>query len=383
MAATLGRHGLGLASRALVRGVAARSASSGSASAWVQYRDLSRAGKGTVPAPETDAPSIQDVVAAYNPENIGNTRLVEMEGLTSNPLVKIFLKMEYENPGGSIKDRIALHIIDSAEKSGDLTPGGTVVAASSGNTGAAVSLLARARGYTPKIITNEKCSQEKVDALKGYGAELIVGPSGVPADHPDHYQNIELRLCEENANYFGVNQYDNLLNPEAYTLSLGPEIMEQTDGQVTHFFAGASTGGTISGTGGYLKNAKPGGVTVVCPDPVGSIFWEFYVNGNVIEPVSFQVEGVGKDSIPGAMSFSVIDDMPQYHDRDIFAMCRFVYETSGLCIGGSSGLNLCAAAELADRATEPGTYVCVAPDRGEKYLSKIFNEDWLRSKNLI
>lgn len=235
------------------------------------------------------------------------------------------------------------------------------------------------------MITSAKCSKEKVDALRTYGAETLVAPSGVPADHPDHYQNVELSICKENPSFFGVNQYDNQLNPEAYYLSLGPEIYEGTEGQISHLFAAASTGGTVSGIGRYLKKMNPN-IQVVCPDPIGSIFFEYYTTGRLIEPQSFQVEGVGKDSIPQAMNFTLIDQMPQHHDKDAFAMCRYIYESTGMLVGGSTGLNLLAAAEMADSMEVDGekkVFVCIAPDAGEKYLSKIFNEEWLRSKKLL
>jgi len=349
---------------------------------WKSYRATAAPVPHVVPPKSPPNDPYGPIADNYRVEDIGNTRLVEIPNLSSNPDVKIFVKCEFENPGKSIKDRIALHIVTEAERSGQLTKGGTVVAASSGNTGAAIALICKARGYNAKVITNTKCSQEKVDALKRYGAEAIVTRSGIPADHPEHYQNLEISMVEENPSYFGVNQYDNLLNPEAYYRTLGPEIYEQTGGKVTHLFAAASTGGTVSGIGRYLKEQNPD-VKVVCADPIGSIFHEYWDSGNLIQPTSFEVEGVGKDSIPGAMDFSLIDEMPQYHDRDAFKMCRWLYETTGLLVGGSTGLNVLAAAEMADKIEGPATMVCIAPDAGEKYLSKIFNEGWLKEKSLI
>ena len=212
-------------------------------------------------------------------KEIGNTPLVDLSKLSPNPNVKIYGKCEFMNPGLSIKDRIAKHILDVAEKSGQLKPGGTVVAASSGNTAAAISMMCAIRGYRAIVITNEKCSKEKVDCLYAYGAEVIVTPSGVPADHPEHYQNVEKRLCEENPDYYGVNQYDNPLNPEAYYLSLAPEIWETgQEVKITHFVAAGSTGGTISGVSKYLKEQNSN-VKCVCPDPYGSIFYEYWKNG--------------------------------------------------------------------------------------------------------
>lgn len=354
-------------------------------SSWKEYQTAFYEGQKPIQLPKETPIALETIVEQYDPANIGNTPLVEVQGLTSNPDVTIMMKCEFMNPGKSIKDRIALHIVNEAERTGKLLPGGTVVAASSGNTGAAIALLCKHRGYTAKVITSAKCSKEKVDALRTYGAETLVAPSGVPADHPDHYQNVELSICKENPSFFGVNQYDNQLNPEAYYLSLGPEIYEGTEGQISHLFAAASTGGTVSGIGRYLKKMNPN-IQVVCPDPIGSIFFEYYTTGRLIEPQSFQVEGVGKDSIPQAMNFTLIDQMPQHHDKDAFAMCRYIYESTGMLVGGSTGLNLLAAAEMADSMEVDGekkVFVCIAPDAGEKYLSKIFNEEWLRSKKLL
>ena len=313
--------------------------------------------------------------------SIGNTPMVELKSLSPNPLVKIYLKCEFMNPGYSIKDRIAEHILNKAEASGKLKPGGTVVAASSGNTAAAFAMLCAARNYKAVVITNTKCSKEKIDAMRAYGAETIVTRSGVPPDHPEHYQNVEDRLVEENPGWLGVNQYDNPLNPEAYYNTLAPEIWDQTAGQVTHFFAAASTGGTVSGIGKYLKERNPD-IQVVCPDPVGSIFYEFYTKGTTDNGKSFQVEGVGKDSLPANMNFQVIDKMLPVHDVDAFKMCRRLSENEGLVCGGSTGLNVHAAVEYARTLTEPATIVCIAPDSGIKYLSKIFNDEWLSENGM-
>jgi len=199
-------------------------------------------------------------------------------------------------------------------------------------------MLCAARGYKCVAITNTKCSKEKVDALKAYGATAIVTKAGVPPDHPEHYQNVEKRLCEENEGWFGVNQYGNPLNPDAYYHTIAPEIWEQSEGEVTHFFAAASTGGTVSGIGRYLKEQNPD-LTVVCPDPVGSIFNEYYTKGTTEHGKSFEVEGVGKDNIPSILNFDIIDAMPLVTDKEAFAMCHKLSEQEGLVCGGSTGLN--------------------------------------------
>jgi len=293
---------------------------------------------------------------------------------------------EYLNPSGSIKDRIAQHIIAQAESSGQLKPGMTVVAATSGNTGAAIAMASALRGYNYIVITNKKTSKEKIDAMKAYGGEVQVSPSGVAPDHPDHYQNIENRLVAENpGTYYGVDQYNNPYNTEAYEVTLGPEIWHQTSGEVTHFIAGGSTGGTVSGTGRYLKSQNDK-VRVVMADPHGSVFWDHIVNEVPADDVkvskSWEMEGVGKDSIPGAFDINVIDGIVRGNDEDAFAMCREVAANDGLLLGGSAGLNLHAARVLSGEVEDGAVIVTVFPDNGVKYLSKIFNDSWLESKGL-
>ena len=320
------------------------------------------------------------------PQLIGGTPLLDLSQYSLNSKVKIMCKCEYLNPSGSIKDRIAQHIIAQAEASGELKPGMTVVAATSGNTGAAIAMASAQRGYNYIVITNKKTSKEKIDAMKAYGGEVQVSPSGVAPDHPDHYQNIENRLVAENpTSYYGVDQYNNPYNTEAYEVTLGPEIWHQTSGAVTHFIAGGSTGGTVSGTGRYLKSQNPG-VRVVMADPHGSVFWDHIVNGVAADDVkvskSWEMEGVGKDSIPGAFDVNVIDGIVRGDDEDAFAMCREVAANDGLLLGGSAGLNLHAARVLSGEVDDGSVIVTVFPDNGVKYLSKIFNDSWLESKGL-
>lgn len=334
------------------------------------------------PAPPKTEEAFADVKPPLYKQLIGNTPMVDLSSLSANPQVRIFGKCEFANPSGSIKDRIADHILTRAEQEGKLKPGGTVVAATSGNTGAAVAMIAAMKGYKYIVITNEKTSKEKCDAMRAYGGEVILGPSGVPADHPEHYQNIAVRLCKENADYFDVDQYDNPNNPEAYYRTLGPEIWMQTKGKVTHFVAGGSTGGTISGTGRFLKDMNPD-IKVLLPDPVGSVFWDYWVHrvpADKLEAKSYQCEGVGKDSIPGAINFDVVDKMVQVTDQQSFAMCRRLAKTEGMLVGGSAGLNLHAAVEMSARAPPGSVIVAILCDNGVKYLSKVYNDDWIKAK---
>jgi len=314
---------------------------------------------------------------------IGETPLVDITSLANPkvPGVKILGKCEFLNPGFSMKDRIVRNIFDKAEVSGLLRPGGTVVAASSGNTGAAVAMLAAMRGYNAVITTSPKCSEEKIATIRAYGAEIIVSKAGLDDDHPESYMNIAKTMAEENEGWFDINQYDNLDNPEGHYRTLGPEIWSQTVGRVTHFVAGGSTGGTISGTGRFLKSKNPE-IKCVLADPYGSIFHEYFMSQNLVSPKKFLVEGVGKGSIPGCMDFSVVDDVVQVKDEDAFQTCHELARKEGLMVGGSAGLNTWAAIHIANQLEEPGVIVTVLCDLGIKYLSKVFNKAWLEQNKM-
>jgi cystathionine beta-synthase len=279
-------------------------------------------------------------------------------------------KAEFMNPGFSMKDRIVQHIFNCAEERGLLKPGMTVVSASSGNTGASVAMISAMRGYKAVIITNAKCSKEKCDAIKAYGAELLVVGSGVD------YMQKETDLAIENPSWFSVNQYETLANPEGHYRGTGTEIFKQTCGKVTHFIAAGSTGGTVSGVGKFLKENVPG-VKILMADPHGSIFYDYWKTKEVGTAGKFLVEGVGKNNIPGAMNFDVVDDMIQIHDQEAFQMCQDLARQEGLCVGGSAGLNVAAAIKLANEATEPCVIVTILCDLGVKYLSKVYNQDYM------
>ena len=312
---------------------------------------------------------------------IGKTALVHLASCTKHLSsdIKIYAKCEHMNPTGAIKDRIVSHIFDCAESRGELKKGATVVAATSGNTGASVAMLSSLRGYKAIVITNSKTSAEKCDIMRAYGAEVIVGPSGVPADSPDHYQNMAKALCDKNPEYFDVNQYDNSDNPAAYTLTLGPEILLDCP-SISHFVAAGSTGGTFSGTSKFLKSTTSDQVSTFLADPIGSIFFEYWQSGTVTAPGKFKVEGVGKDSIPGVLNIKLCDGVVRVSDEAAFARCHQLAEEEGLLVGGSSGLNVQAAVQLAESLKEgPATIVTVLPDSGFKYLSKVFNPEWLEA----
>jgi cystathionine beta-synthase/cysteine synthase A len=317
--------------------------------------------------------------------SVGNTPIVKLNKLSPNPDVEIWVKLEMFNPSGSIKDRIVSHIIANAEKTGLLKPGGTIIENTSGNTGAAVAMIAAAKGYKAILTMPDKVSMEKQNSLKAYGAQVVVCPTSAPPSSPDHYENKCKQLAQETPNSFRINQYDNPLNPEAHYLTTGPEIWNQMNGKVDYFVASGSTGGTISGIGRYLKEKNPN-IKIVMPDPIGSVYYEFWKTGKVPaeeKGCTYFVEGVGEDHVCEAMDFKLVDEMYQFTDTDAFAVARKLAKEEGIFAGGTAGANVWAAIKLASTLTKPAVIVTVAPDSGVKYLSKIYNDDWMREKGLL
>lgn len=317
-------------------------------------------------------------------DTIGNTPLVRLQRICPNPNVTLLAKLEFLNPSCSIKDRIVKYIIDDAEKSGALKPGGTIVENTSGNTGAATAMIAAIRGYRAILTMPDKVSQEKQNTLKAYGAEVIVCPTSAAPDSPDHYVNVAKRLAEETPNSFRIDQYDNPKNPEAHYKSTGPEIWEQTHGQVDYFIASGSTGGTITGTGKYLKEKNPN-CKVILPDPIGSIYYHYFKTGEIPEGgnCNYQLEGIGEDHIAKAINFHYIDDVMPVTDQDAFRIGRQLAVEEGILAGGSSGANVWAALEIAKSLDSPTTIVCILPDGGVKYLSKMYDDEWMRKHHYL
>lgn len=317
-------------------------------------------------------------------DTIGNTPLVKLTRMCPNSKVTILAKVEFLNPSGSVKDRIVLHIVNKAEKEGLLKPGGTIIENTSGNTGAAVAMIAAIRGYKAILTMPDKVSKEKQDALKAYGAEIVVTPTSAAPDAPDHYVNTAIRLAKETPNSFRINQYDNLLNPEAHYLTTGPEIWEQSGGKVDYFVASASTGGTISGVGRYLKERNPK-VKVIMPDPIGSIYYAYFKTGKIPREghCTYNLEGIGEDHLAKAMDFSIVDDIFPVKDKDAFAVARKLAREEGILAGGSSGANIWAALEIAKTIKGPATIVAILPDGGIKYLSKMYNDEWMKKLQLL
>lgn len=309
---------------------------------------------------------------------IGNTPMLELTRLALPPGIRLFAKLEFLNPGGSIKDRMVQYVLDEAERTGSITKGATIVEATSGNTGFAIAMMASARGYSVKLTIPDKISREKRDALIALGAEIILCPSDAPLHSPEHYVNKARHLCENTIGCFTINQYDNPMNAEAHFHTTGPEIWSDMGGSVTAFVASGSTGGTISGIGRYLKS-KNDSINIFLVDPIGSIFHSHF-NGSDVKNaagISSKIEGVGKEYIPLCMDFSVISDVIQFDDGDAISMCHELAAKEGLLCGGSSGANVWGCIEVARNLKAPANIVTVLPDSGIKYLSKIYNQAWL------
>jgi cystathionine beta-synthase len=299
---------------------------------------------------------------------IGNTPLVRLSSVTQGIAATVVAKVEYLNPGGSVKDRIATRMVDAAERSGALPPGGTIVEPTSGNTGIGLALVAQRRGYHCVFVCPDKVSQDKVDVLRAYGAEVVVCPTAVPPEHPESYYSVSDRLARERPGGWKPDQYANPDNPRSHYETTGPEIWAQTDGRITHFVAGVGTGGTISGVGRYLKEQGP--VQIVGADPEGSVY-----SGGTGRP--YLVEGVGEDFWPATYDKTVADRIVAVSDRDAFVMTRRLAREEGLLVGGSCGMAAVAALEVARELPADAIVVVLLPDGGRGYLSKIFNDDWM------
>ena len=316
-------------------------------------------------------------------ETIGWTPLIRLGRVGSELRTPIYGKAEYANPGGSVKDRIGLAIIEDAERRGELRPGGTVVEGTSGNTGVGLAIAACIKGYRCVFTMPDKMSQEKVRLLKAYGAEVVITPTAVPPDHPDNYVMKAKQIVQDTPGAILANQFYNQVNPEAHYQTTGPEIWQQTDGRITHFVAGAGTGGTVSGAGKYLKERKPT-VRVVAGDPVGSLYTHYHRTKTMGEGHPYKVEGIGGDKIPTTVWFDWIDEFRQVSDKASFAMARRLAREEGILLGGSAGLNVQLAMDLARELDDPDALiVTILCDTGERYLSKQFNDAWMQENQLL
>lgn len=306
-------------------------------------------------------------------ELVGNTPLVELAKLASDVPAKVLAKVEYFNPGMSAKDRIAERMILAAEAAGQLRPGGTIVEPTSGNTGVGLVLFAIARGYNTIFVVPDKVAEEKRAVLRAYGAKVVVTPTSVPPEHPESYYSVADRLVAEIPGAWKPNQFENMNGPASHFETTGPEIWADTEGKITHFVAGVGTGGTISGTGRYLKLASDNRVKVVGVDPEGSIYSGDDIHG-------YDVEGVGEDFFPASYDPSIPDSFVRVSDAESFNMTRRLAKEEGLLVGGSSGMAVVGALEVARSAAPEDVIVVLLPDSGRGYLDKIFNDKWMAER---
>jgi cystathionine beta-synthase len=317
-------------------------------------------------------------------DTVGETPLVRLNSVTSNLPCAILAKVEFFNPGGSVKDRIGFSIIEDAEKSGRLKPGGTIIEATSGNTGVGLAIAAAIRGYRCIFVMPDKMSQEKILLLRAYGARVVVTPTAVEPEDPRSYYSVAKSLVEETPNSILANQYHNPVNPLSHYDYTGPEIWKQTKGRITHFVAGIGTGGTISGVGRFLKEKNPR-IKVVGIDPIGSILFELHRSGRYAKAEGYKVEGIGEDFLPGTTDLSVIDTIVQVSDRESFLMTRRLVREEGIFCGGSSGTAVAGMIRYVnEHHMEPDDIVVVLmPDSGTRYLTKVFDDDWMRENGFL
>lgn len=315
-------------------------------------------------------------------ETVGNTPLVRLHRITKGISATVLAKVEFFNPGGSVKDRIALAMIEAAEKEGRIKPGGTIVEATSGNTGAGLALVAAIKGYKTIFTMPDKMSQEKVRMLKAYGAEVIICPTAVPHDSPESYHSVAEKMVRETPNSILANQYFNPENPESHYRTTGPEIWEQTDGKIDCFVCGVGTGGTISGAAKFLKEKNPK-IRVVGADPVGSALREYFYTRQVPHGHPYKVEGIGQEIIPGTVWWDYIDEMHSVSDKESFLAARRLAREEGMLVGGSAGSAMFVALKVAKELTAEKTLVVILPDTGKYYLSKFYSDEWMKENRFF
>jgi cystathionine beta-synthase len=313
---------------------------------------------------------------------IGNTPLVKLNRLARNVKAQVFAKMESLNPGYSVKDRIGIAMIEAAEREGTLKPGGTVIEATSGNTGIGLALAAAVKGYKCIFVMTDKASVEKSRYLKALGADVVITPVSAKPGTPDHYVSTAKRIASETPNSFYPDQYSNPANPDAHYRTTGPELWRQTEGKITHFVAGLGTGGTISGTGRFLKEKNPN-IKIIGADPYGSIFKTYKETGKIIETTPYLVEGIGQEIVPANVHIKYVDEIINVTDRESFELSRLLGRMEGIFCGGSTGTNLAAALRVATDLDENAVVVFIVCDTGEHYLTKHHSDEWLKEKRLL
>jgi cystathionine beta-synthase len=331
--------------------------------------------------------SPSDTLRVYDDilQTIGKTPLVRLKRLAKDLPCPVYVKVEFFNPGGSVKDRIAENIIEEAEHSGKLKPGGTVVEATSGNTGLGLAMVCAIKGYKAVFVLPDKMSQEKIQLLRAYGARVVITPTAVDPDDPRSNLSVSKRIVEETPNAILANQYHNPENPRSHYLTTGPEIWEQTGGKVTDVVIGMGTGGTISGVGRYLKQQNSN-IRMIGVDPVGSLLMETWKQGHIpeeIKPKTYKVEGIGEDFLPSALDLSVVDEIIRVGDKESFSWARRLVKEEGIFCGGSSGSALAAAMQYGMGLTSDHLLVVILPDSGSRYLSKFYDDKWMRENGFM
>jgi cystathionine beta-synthase len=315
-------------------------------------------------------------------EAIGQTPLVKLNKVTAGVKAEVYAKVEFVNPGGSIKDRIGLAMVEAAEKSGKLKLGGTIVEPTSGNTGAGLAMVAAIKGYRAIFTMPDKMSHEKVRMLKAYGAEVVICPTAVPPDSPENYHVVAEKLARETPNAIMPDQYSNPQNPEAHYLTTGPEIWEQTEGKLDYFVCGIGTGGTISGTAKFLKEKNPA-IKVIGADPQGSVLREYFYTKNLIQGQPYKIEGIGQDTVPENLDYNYIDEIYTVGDKESFAMARRLAREEGMLVGGSCGTAVAVAVKVARDLPAGKLMVVILPDTGKYYLSKFYSDEWMKENRFL
>ena len=315
-------------------------------------------------------------------DTVGHTPLVRLSRTARGIRAPVLGKLEFFNPGGSVKDRIGMAMVEAAERDGRLKPGGTIVECTSGNTGMGLAMVAAVKGYHAVFCMPDKVSSEKVNLLKAFGAEVLLSPTAVAPDAPDSYYSVARRVTRERPGAVLMDQYNNPANPEAHYRTTGPELWAQTAGKITHFIAGMGTGGTITGTGRYLKEQNPK-VQVIGADPVGSILCHYKETGELAEAHTYKIEGVGEDFIPSVYDFGLIDRVVSCSDRDGLNLTRRLAREDAIFVGGSAGMAAWVALEVAKPLPADALVVVLLPDTGERYLSKVHNDAWMRDNHLL
>lgn len=313
---------------------------------------------------------------------IGNTPIVKLKKITQGIKSNIFLKLEFLNPGGSIKDRIARYMVEKAEKEGKLKPGDTIIENSSGNTAMGLAIVALQKGYKLKIVIRDTTSSEKVKMLSVLGAEVILVDAKLPPENPRSYNNLAQTIADEDDSVYYIDQHNNLDNNEAHYKTTGPEIWEQMNGKIDYLIAGVGTGGTLIGAGKFLKEQNPN-IKLIGVDPVGSVFYDYFKTGKLVEPSRYIIEGIGDEFLIKTAQLNMLDDMVQIEDKTGIKWALKLAHIEGILAGGSTGANIYSAIQLAEKIDKPANIVTVACDSGFKYFSTIFNEEWLSKNNIV